>query len=80
MFFIIIYAFYQHGFHFRPQINNKRKMEITKIFKACVKAAKVKSRIETNNDILPRSKKKEPSSFNSKAIDVVSFFCFFKGN
>ena len=55
-------------------------MEITKIFKACVKAAKVKSRMETNNDILPRSKKKEPSNFNSKAIDVVSFFCFFKEN
>ena len=49
-------------------------MEITKIFKACVKAAKVKNKIETNNDILPRPKKNAsdgPSSFNSKAIDVV---------
>ena len=49
-------------------------MEITKIFKACVKAAKMKNKIDTNSDILPRSKKKdsdEPPSFNSKAIDVV---------
>jgi len=49
-------------------------MEITKVFKACVKASKTRKKIEGSSDILPKSRKKtkEEASFNSRAIDVVS--------
>lgn len=53
-------------------------MEITKVFKACVKAAKVKNKIDTGSGILPRSKKKVTPSFNSKAMDVVAGVTSFK--
>jgi len=55
-------------------------MEITRVFKACVKAAKTRNKVDTTSDILPRSKKKksEEVSFNSKAIEVVGGITKFK--
>ena len=49
-------------------------MEITKVFKACVKAAKARNKLDTTSDILPRNKKKKTDeiSFNSKAVEVVT--------
>lgn len=47
-------------------------MDITKIFKACVKAARVTNKnMMVKESIMPKSRKKEGDSFNSKALDVV---------
>ena len=47
-------------------------MEITKVFKACVKAARAKNKdLSSPSDILKPFRKKDDSSFNNKLLDVV---------
>ena len=54
-------------------------MEITKLFKACVRAVKAKRKDISSDLILPKSKIKKTKtekSFNTRATEVVTAYLF----